>query len=93
MKRITFWFVLPCSWWKPDVAEEYIASIFRVDQEANQGICLLPASASFSLVVILDAEDGGGAFISNIELSLNYITSKSIKSKLFTILLILLSHI
>jgi hypothetical protein len=50
---------------------------------------LLPGSASFLLSVLFDAEDGGGIFISDIGLSLNYIALKSItlNSSLFSILL------
>jgi hypothetical protein len=57
-------------WRQPNVLEEYITSVSRVEEQAK--LCLLDASAGFLLGLHFDHKDRGSISFRNTRLSLNY---------------------
>jgi hypothetical protein len=58
MKSTVFWDLIPCGPLKfTNVSVGHSASIFRVEEQANQSAC--------KLGLLLDPEDGGNMFLLN----------------------------
>jgi hypothetical protein len=67
---------MPAVWWEPNVSEEIIVSVFRVEiinEPRNQQKLSLPSySAGFSFTLLFDLEDGGDVSLLNLKLCPNY---------------------
>jgi hypothetical protein len=62
MRSTEFWVLTPCSWDRPDVSEEYIAPIFRIEAINQQ------TQAASRIGLFFDFEDGTDMFLRNIGL-------------------------